>query len=270
MLKFLRKFPSRFLLWLRVLRIFKGLTFKSVMNIWLSAFVDSFLHAFSRTTPNPKLILEGIYFYKVDGVGLAVVRGGTDDFYHMIPERERDVEQIIKTCLREGSVFVDVGANVGYYTLIASKLVGPHGCVYSIEPIPSTVAILRANTKLNNCRNVNMYNVAAWSFRGTLSLKVPSKCYGYASVFRNGTNVVVDAMTLDEILRNEDSIDCIKIDVEGAELEVLWGAKGTLKRTKFLVIEVTRNVKEVLKQLKEAEFECRRTRITSYIFCKRV
>lgn len=85
-----------------------------------------------------------------------MVKGGTDDFYQMIPGREKDVEEFIKLCLKTRSVFVDVGANIGYYTLIASKLVDLQGRVYTIEPIPSTATILKANVKLNGCSNVNI------------------------------------------------------------------------------------------------------------------
>jgi len=86
----------------------------------------------------------------------------------MVPD-EKDVETFIRPCLKRGSVFVDVGANVGYYTLMASKLVGPQGRVYSIEPIPSTVAILKSNVKINNCSNIKVCNAAAWSSKGTLT-----------------------------------------------------------------------------------------------------
>ena len=187
----------------------------------------------------------------------------------MIPGREWDVDIFIKSCLRVGLVFVDVGANIGYYTLIASKLVGSQGRIYSIEPVPSTATILKANVKLNNCLNVSIYNVAIWSSKGTLTLRIPGTWYGLASVSRYGVNIAVNSITLDELLKNEASIDCIKIDVEGAELEVLRGAKDVLKRTKYLVIEISHNVNEILRILSEAGFKCKKAHFTAYVLCKR-
>ncbi|WP_448577435.1 FkbM family methyltransferase [Thermosphaera sp.] len=207
------------------MRTFRGLTFQSELNLWISAFVDSLLYALSSVGFNPRLMLRGLHFYRVKGIGVIAVRGGTDDFYYMIPGREGDVDIFVKSCLNMGSVFVDVGANIGYYTLIASKLVGSQGRVYSIEPVPSTATILKANIKLNNCLNVSIHEVAVWSSKGTLTLRIPGSWYGLAFVSRYGGNIVVNSITLDELLKNETSIDCIKIDVEGAELEVLRGAK---------------------------------------------
>jgi len=268
-LKFLKKLCSRLYLWLKVMRTFRGLTLSSEFNLWISAFADSLLYAFSSVGFNPRLMLKGLYFYRVKGVGIIAVRGGTDDFYYMIPGREGDVDIFVKSCLRVGSVFVDVGANVGYYTLIASKLVGSQGRIYSIEPVPSTATILKANVKLNNCLNVNVYEVAIWSSKGTLTLRIPGTWYGLASVSRYGTDIVVNSITLDELLKNEASIDCIKIDVEGAELEALRGAKDILKRTKCLVIEISYGHSEILKTLQEAKFNCKKAHFTTYVLCKR-
>ena len=178
MINFLKKCLSRLALWLRVLRNFRGLTLRSVINLYPSALVDSLLYAFPGTPFNPRLVLKGLCFYKVKDVGLVIVRGGTDDFYYLIPRREGDVEEFIRSYLRNGSVFVDVGANIGYYTLIASKLVGSQGRVYSVEPIPSTAMILRANVRLNDCSNVAIYEAAAWSSRGALTLRMPKEWYG--------------------------------------------------------------------------------------------
>jgi len=265
---FLVKFKSRLILWFKVLKSFRGLTLGSELCLWVSALVDTLLYAFSSVGFNPRLVCKGLLFYRVEEVGVVVVRGGTDDFYHVIPGREGDVDRFVRFCLNRGSVFVDVGANIGYYTLVASNLVGLSGRVHAIEPIPSTVAILKANVKLNGCSNVIIHETAAWSSKGKLVLRVPKSWYGLASFARDGVSVTVGAATLDELLQNEDFVDCMKIDVEGAELEVLRGAKSILKKTKYLVLELSRDVNKILKELQKEGFKCWKTRFMTYIVCR--
>jgi FkbM family methyltransferase len=221
---------------------------------------------------NPKLVFKGVYFYRVKKVGLVVVRGLTDDFYHLVPNREGDVDDFIMSHLGRGSVFVDVGANVGYYTLVASKLLGSHGRVYAIEPVPSTAIILKANIKLNDCQNVLVYDVAAWSSEGEVTLEIPKSAYGYASAVRGGNEgrkVTVKATTLDEILQDVTSVDLVKIDVEGAEHEVLIGAKKSMDKIKYIVIELTRNIEEVLRLLTSHGFKSKRARLPAHVIAYR-
>ena len=267
--KFIIRLLIRSFVWLRLLRAFKGYTLRSELNLLLSALYDTLFYTISGAALNPRLALEGVFIFKIKGLGVAAIRGGTDDFYYLLPGREGDVDAFIRSRLREGVVFVDVGANVGYYTLVASKFVGAVGRVYSIEPVPSTAAVLRVNVKLNGCNNVVVREVAAWSARGRLVLKIPASMYGYASAVREGASVTVDASTLDDILRDESSIQLIKIDVEGAELEVLRGAQSVLRRTRYVVLELSRNASEVLKMLLGAGFTCRKARFTTYILCER-
>ncbi|MCC6004377.1 MAG: FkbM family methyltransferase [Thermofilum sp.] len=260
---------NRFFIWLRILKDFRGLTLKSALNLLISALCDTLLYAFTGSYINPRLLLEGLFFFKAKGLGIVAVRGGTDDLYNLLPGREGDVEEFIKSHLANGHVFVDVGANVGFYSLIASKLVGSTGRVYAIEAVPSTIAVLRANVKLNDCRNVVVHEVAAWSTRGKLKLSVPLSLYGLASVARNGLNFTVEAFTLDDLLHNENRIDLIKIDVEGAELEVLKGAQKVLRKTRYIVLELSHNVSEILRILQETGFICKKARFTTYILCER-
>jgi FkbM family methyltransferase len=268
MLVFLAKLKSRFLLWLKVLKNFRGMTLSSELCLWISALIDTLFHAFSSVWFNPRLISKRLFLYRVKGLGFIIVRGGTDDFYHVIPSREEDVDEFVRSSLNRGAVFVDVGANIGYYTLIASKFVGSSGRVHAIEPIPSTAAILRANVKLNGCSNVIVHEVAIWSSKRELTLRVPGSWYGLASFLRDGVGVTVNTATLDELLKNEDFVDCMKIDVEGAELEVLRGARSILKRTKYLVLELSCNVNEILKELRDVGFECWKAHFTTYIKCR--
>ena len=93
--------------------------------------------------------------------------------------------------------------------------------------------------------------------------------YGYASAVREGASVTVDALTLVDILRGETSIHIIKIDVEGALLEVLKGARGVLRRTLYVVVELSRNARDVLRELLGAGFVCKKARFTTYILRER-
>jgi FkbM family methyltransferase len=268
-LGFLSRLVARALLWVRILRTFRGFNLASELNLWLSALADTLLYTVAGWRANPRLLLRGLYTYKVEGLGLAIVRGSTDDFYYLLPRREGDVEGFVVGRLGEGSVFVDVGANVGYYTLLASKLVGSRGLVYAVEPIPSTAAMLRANVKLNGCPNVIVVEKAAWSSRGRLSLRVPGALYGLVSMFREGKEVVVEAVPLDEVLNGADRIDVVKIDVEGAELEALLGSWEVLKRARALALELSRNAGAVLELLRGAGFKCKKARFTTYVLCER-
>ena len=154
---------------------------------------------------------------------------------------------------KQGDIVVDIGANIGRYTLIASKRVGTNGKVVAIEAHPGNFEMLNRNIKLNRLTNVIPLNYAAYSKETKVKLYVPDEESGYTIYHtlmeRTGKKFVeVDAITLDYLLLQLNGIregevvgvNWIKIDVEGVEFEVLKGATNVLSKSKdiALLIEV--------------------------------
>jgi FkbM family methyltransferase len=144
---------------------------------------------------------------------------------------------LIGSILEPGDVFVDVGANIGYYTLLGSSLVGPQGRVVSIEPLPAIFAQLQDNTSVNGAANTRLVNLAVSDATAELLL------YGGTRWNRGATSTVVHdagqepeakvlAEPLDALLLPEEleRVALIKIDIEGAELPVLQRILDTLDR----------------------------------------
>jgi len=142
-----------------------------------------------------------------------------------------------------GDVFLDVGANVGWYSLHVAKMVGPEGLVLAIEPSPDSFAVLKENIKLNHLSNVTALNFAAWDRNGDLDLILATICIADTvkrdwadpaeAWFRKPRGTVrVPARRLDDVLKEQNvtQVDWVKIDVEGAEAEVLRGLRKTLMR----------------------------------------
>jgi len=143
-----------------------------------------------------------------------------------------------------GDTVIDVGANIGAFTVKASKLVGPTGTVISLEPASKSFTLLDANIRRNDLSNVKPFKYAVSDSEGEASLYV-DKASERSSLFsdqgdseRTRRNIetiesvkMVSLDTLAESLKF-DRIDVIKIDVEGSELAVLRGAKRTI--TKYM------------------------------------
>jgi FkbM family methyltransferase len=150
------------------------------------------------------------------------------------------IHRLLDRFVGVGSSVVDVGANIGYNTLHAARLAGPKGRVVAIEPTPDNLAVLRSNVATAGLRNVAVEPVAAGRTRGTRDLFVrgtvsavnslfPLSCY--ASV----TDVLpVPVVPLDELV--DGAVDVVKIDVEGAELDVLEGMSRLLRAPRVVLI----------------------------------
>ncbi len=143
---------------------------------------------------------------------------------------EPDITAFVSRRLVAGDTFIDVGANIGYYTLLASQLVGESGRVVAVEISPSILALLEANLALaGSPPNVRTVQAAAAAERGTLTVfRAPDWCLGLTSTIpRRGLapEAQVEAAPLDELLTPEElaSTRMVKIDVEGTELNVLAG-----------------------------------------------
>jgi FkbM family methyltransferase len=164
-----------------------------------------------------------------------------EDFYHASMCYEPKTLAFILKWLRNGGVFIDVGANIGGYTVRCAKT----ALVYALEPHPRNFHLLELNTKINQRQNnVKAFKMAAGSYSGKGKLAI-SNYHGRHSLvhlqeeaIQKGYSAIeVDVITLDSILANENHIDVIKIDVEGTEHLVLKGAKETLKRTEVVIVE---------------------------------
>jgi FkbM family methyltransferase len=156
--------------------------------------------------------------------------------------------------LREGDIFVDVGANLGYYSLLASKLVGKNGTVIAIEPLSEIFGMLTRNVELNHARNVRAVNVAAWDKEAVMDIFTWPKCptgvttlnAGWADKWKLERHGKVRATQLSDILREHgaQAARLIKVDVEGSEGQVIFGMKSILDvgRTDIeLLVEVHRS-----------------------------
>jgi FkbM family methyltransferase len=140
---------------------------------------------------------------------------------------EPEISHLVGRILKPGDVFVDIGANVGYDSLLGSSLVGPQGRVIAIEASPITFAKLKGNITLNKLTNIRAVNVAVSDSVGTLDLFDLSKVNSGAATTlagRGGKLIAsVDALPLAQILTPTEmgSVRLIKIDVEGAEPMIL-------------------------------------------------
>ena len=155
---------------------------------------------------------------------------------------------------KEGDIVVDIGAHMGRYTIPSAKSVGVSGKVIAVEAHPYNFGILQHNLKLNKLTNVRSLNSAVYSKKANLKLYLPDEDLGYTmhhSVMTNYLStkynneierkyVEVEADTLDNLLKSSGitTVNWIKIDVEGAEYEVLKGAREILSTNKPISILV--------------------------------
>ncbi|MHA1146033.1 MAG: FkbM family methyltransferase [Candidatus Helarchaeota archaeon] len=151
---------------------------------------------------------------------------------------------IFKELVKEGMIVLDIGANIGYYTLLAAKLVGETGRVYAFEPEPKNYAVLIKNIEVNGYENVISAQKALSNKRGVLRLFLDDEVIGNHSlsfenvVFKSGYEEV-EAITLDDYFKDvvgNTKIELIKMDVQGAEGLVLEGAKKILQENSLKII----------------------------------
>jgi len=146
--------------------------------------------------------------------------------------------------VKEGDVFVDVGAHVGRYTLPFARAVGERGLVIAVEPNIENYNCLKENIRRNNLCNIVTANVAAWSENRKLKF-YPGESSERGSIKSKVRNeyIEVNGRSLDSLLEEVNGgrrVNWIKIDVEGAELEVLKGVNKTLQRNSpKLLVEVS-------------------------------
>lgn len=155
---------------------------------------------------------------------------------------EVDERRFVAGFLKPGMVVLDVGAHSGYYTLLASRLVGPRGRVFAFEPSPRERQRLRQHLWLNRCRNVIVEPVALSDRPGEADLFVFDRSTGFNSLrpadARAATPVAVPLKTLDAFFAAGafSSVDLVKMDIEGAELAALRGAEQTFRAARPVLL----------------------------------
>ena len=152
--------------------------------------------------------------------------------------------RFMRQTLSPSGVFIDVGANFGFYTLLASRL-APEGTVLAIEPEPTIFESLNRTLKLNDLTNVKLHQLALSDKSGTAQLVIHPENYGGHSIAstpgKGRTAIEVTTDTLAAVIVGEKDIDpkcieLIKIDVEGAETPVIRGVLELLRRDRRPII----------------------------------
>lgn len=165
---------------------------------------------------------------------------------------------------REKTGLIDVGANIGIYTLFWCAMGGDRS--HAIEPLPQNLIALRRNLELNDFeKHVTVWSCAASDQNGWLDLWVPSEMPGEgmaSSKKQHGTPIKVVAAQIDDLVSERDLNFVVKIDVEGAELDVLRGMHAVLSEGLVVSVLVERN--ENFPEVEAFLSECGMFRNTSY------
>lgn len=176
------------------------------------------------------------------GAGLRVgLRHASADY--SAGTNEVPVQEAFARALRPGQVVFDVGCNVGFYSLVAARLVGPTGEVHAFEAIPEIAHEVQVNARRNRLGNVHVHAVAVTDVEGTVEL-LRSRSPGGATVSADDVprdlteTFPVPAVTLDAVVQRGTAPlpNFVKIDVEGAELPVLAGMAAILREARPVVV----------------------------------
>jgi FkbM family methyltransferase len=174
----------------------------------------------------------GIWLRLNPRTGLDVLRGAS----------EPEVQEALLRHLRFGMTFYDLGANIGFFSLLAAHLVGEQGRVVAFEADPEIAARLREHVDRNKFRCVTVVEKAVWSKGSKVSFEradaatSPDRGLGHVVGVPTASTIEIEAVTLDDFVRSSPAPDCIKCDVEGAEVEVFRGAQKLLAEKRPVIL----------------------------------
>jgi len=148
---------------------------------------------------------------------------------------EKDVTAYLMKLIESGMVVVDIGANVGYYTLLAAEKVADHGKVFAFEPEPSRYTLLEKNVGVNGLKNVILVQKAVSHKTGTARLYLDPRHnkgdHRLFDSFDGRESVVVETTSLDDFFKDKGHfIHVIKMDIQGAEMAALEGMADSINR----------------------------------------
>jgi FkbM family methyltransferase len=161
---------------------------------------------------------------------------------HVLIGRSYDpsIAAVLSRCVKPGMAVVDIGANIGYMTMLLASLVGRSGLVVAIEPNPVNIKLLEASRRVNDFDQVLVIQAAAGRQTGLLALNV-SHSNGMTGELPDDVDAIfasrpVPCFALDAILPRDRRFDVIKIDTEGAELNALIGLSETIDRDRPIIV----------------------------------
>lgn len=178
----------------------------------------------------------------------------------VLGDYEIPVQELLAEYLKPQDVFYDIGANVGFFTILAAKLVGKKGKVYSFEPEAENAAILKHNIELNNLTQVVAIEKAVSKITGVTKLWLTEYSGGHSIApvgekFDPEKYITINTVSIDELLQQQtiEPPTLVKIDVEGAEIDVLEGMSQTIDQWHPMIIyEVDDQRPEGLSNKREA------------------
>ncbi len=165
------------------------------------------------------------------GQGLWIELNPRTGQHYLHGDVEPAVQQVLAERLKPGMVFYDLGANIGFFSLLAARLVGATGKVFSFEPDPEIAGRLRRNIARNGFRNVQVVEAGVWSASGNINfvaadVSSPDRGLGKIVTGEGAPSArPIRCVALDEFIQSVPPPDAIKCDVEGAEIEVFRGAE---------------------------------------------
>ena len=186
---------------------------------------------------------------------------------------EKETFEEIKKNLSKGSVFIDGGANIGFFSILTSKLVGSSGKVICFEPTDSCYAYLLKNIKINRRKNIYLEKKAISSQNGTVQFKINENSEENSIVsnfnkkkFLQNNIIKIKSTTIDSYCKKNkiSQVDLIKLDIEGQEYEAIKGSSKIIKKNRNIKIIFELNIanrkngitysKKIFKLLKKLNF----------------
>lgn len=158
---------------------------------------------------------------------------------------EYEKQRLFSSTVQAGKIVYDIGANVGYYSLLASQLTGSAGKVYSFEPVPKNIEHLKRILSLNKTENVQLIEAAVSRNIGTAKFsRGRNDCEGRLVSTAESEYFEVDTVSIDALVKERQILppDIVKIDVEGGEIDVLAGARNTFATYQPIIFLATHSV----------------------------
>lgn len=217
-----------------------------IISIWQRA-PSSWRRAFvnARLAPKVRNIFNRFYADTPAVFGLAEPLPGHRMRLHWQTQKayvfgthEPEVAKAIRSTVQAGQVALDVGANIGYHTLLLAKQVGPLGKVIAFEPLPGVFKVLQENVALNGYRNVVLENKAVAGCSGPVSIEIKDAdpLTSTASIV-SGRGIEVQAVSLDDYFASRgERVAFVKMDVEHAEAQVVEGMERLLQRDRPIML----------------------------------